>query len=157
MNTLEYKRRLEEMKRNIARLQKLYDWEVINWLWEDSFQSPKDIVLSFFRWSYEIKELILDFDLNMKNIVEDFCRNNYNVWLAIDIANQKKYWTLTRKRKTNANIWGILTWLNIFCPKKNWRNWTEVTIMIDGVKQDCLNLMQKIFKEWDNFLKDNNL
>ena len=157
-----YKRRLEELKRCPLRVQKLYDWQIISEIWEDSFASPKDLILNFFRVSYELKD-------NLKNkkwfewhswLVESFYNDNDNdlLLISLDIANIKKHWKhwkQDRKPRTNKKIGEINTHLHIFDP--NWKNKTELTIDIDWEKQDCLEMYSNVYKLWDSFFVLNKI
>ena len=153
---LKYKRKYEELQRCLLRIKKLYNWKIINEKWEDSFHSPKDLILNFFRTSYELKE-----NLKLEEwlwwyhwIVETFCKNNNLIWLSLDIANFKKHWKLDRP-KTDNIIWEINTGIHLFDPNNNDR--TELKIEINWKKEDGLYLVSIIFKEWTDFLLENKL
>ena len=139
---------IAELNRNYNRIKDLYDWKIINGKYEDSFHSPKEILLTFFRVWYELKEnLKLEPWLSWYNwVVEKFCKNNDEILLSIDIANYFKHWKLDRP-KTNKIIWNINTQLIIF--DKYWKDRTNITIEIDWIKIDSIILTTNIIEKWN--------
>lgn len=140
-----YKRKFEELQRCFLRIEKLYNWKIINEEWECSFWTPKDLFLNFFRVSYELKE-----NIKLENwfwwynwIVETFCNSNNLIGLSLDISNFKKHGKLD-KPKTNHTIWKINIWLHIFNP--DLKDITEIKIEINWKKEDWLKLCENIFK-----------
>lgn len=153
-----YKRKFEELQRCLLRIEKLYNWLIITWEWEDSFGSPKDLFMNFFRVWYELKEnlKLLDWFWWYNWTVEVFCNNNETIWLSLDIANLKKHWKWNWKNRTNKKIWIINTWLIIFDP--SWeKDRTNLTIEINNKKEDWLSLCKDIFNERNKFLTNNFL
>ncbi len=152
-----YKRRFEELERCLKRISSLYNWIIITWNWEDSFQSPKDYFLNFLRVSYELKE-------NIKNnvkwfqghdwLIEKFYNSNSIVGLSLDIHNLKKHWE-NRNPRTKYSIWEINTWLYILSP--DWKVGTILTIEIDWQKQDVLKFCTEVFTSWKSFIENHNL
>ena len=155
-----FKRKYEELERCLTRLQKLYDGLIINSDGEDSLQSPKDYARNFFRVSYELKEMLKeDPGVNISSsTIEGFCRQNQWAGLCIDIANQTKHgiWRIfSNRRKTNKNIGQINAHVHVLSPTQTDR--TELTIEIDGKKEDCLQIAKKALSAWQQFLQTNNL
>lgn len=151
-----YQRKFEELQRCLSRIEKLYDWKIINEEWECTFSTPKDLFLNFFRVSYELKENTkLEtwfWWYNWK--IEIFCNSNNLIWLSLDIANLKKHWKLD-KNKTNHIIWEINVWIHVFDP--DWKDRTEIQIKVDWNCEDWLKLCENIFEEWKKFLLNNKL
>lgn len=150
---IDYKsiRRYEELNRIVNRVVNIYKWIIINDSGEDSFQSPKEFILNFFRVTYELKEnLKNDFPKLKQNIENEIdLSQRINIW--IDIANKEKHWSLSKQR-SDKKIWEINTNIHIFDP--NWKNnRTEMTIEIDNKKIDCLILLKNIQKEREILLK----
>ena len=154
-----YQRRYQELKRCLNRIEKIYNWEVIKWEGEDSLQSPKDLVLNFFRVWYELKELLklVDWFWWYNWVVEWFCKQTPVLLLALDIANSYKHGVLHPGRKRSSySIWEINTWIHVFDP--TWKpDRTELTIEIDWIKKDCFPLCKLVFKHWKDFLKENDI
>lgn len=144
-------RKFEELNRILQRLEKLYDWIVINESWEDSFQTPKELIVNFFRCSYELKEnLKIDFP-ESKQLIEDEIDNSNRICIVLDSANQEKHWNLKKSRSQKV-IGRINTHVHICDP--NWKkDRTELTIEIDNNKIDCLDLLKNTKIERDNLLK----
>jgi len=155
--TSEWVRKFEELKRCSSRIEELYLGKIITGNGEDSWQSPKDLVRNFFRVSYELKETLKQ-DPTSKFTgaeVEKFCTNSQYAGLGIDIANQTKhgFWNIIwKRRKTNKKIGVINSGVHIITPDQNDK--TEVTIEIDGVKEDCLKLTKNILIEWEGFISN---
>lgn len=156
METLKYKRKWEELKRALNRIEKFYLQYIID---EDSFSGPKDYVLTFFRVGYELKESIkktsgiISMD-GSNGEVETFINNNYIIALGLDITNQEKHVNLTSSR-SGKKIGTIISHVHMFDPQGKDR--TEMTIEIDGIKEDCLKLAKENMETWENFLKNKNL
>lgn len=155
-----WRRKYEELERCLIRLQKLYEGEVITGNGEDSLQSPKDRVNNFFRVGYELKEMLKE-DPNVDTSpsdVENFCKQNEDVGLGIDIANQTKHGTwniFTNWRKTRKVIGAVNTHVHLLSP--DGRDRTELSIEIDGQKEDCLQIIEKNFSAWHQFLQEKQL
>lgn len=126
---------------------------------EDSFHSPKDVARDFFQICYWLKEA-LRFDpsspshlsANKWELIEQFCQTDPYIALSIDIANQEKHVVL-KGAKTNKKIWEINTGIHVLSPDTR----TELTIEIDGKKEDCLKLAWNILASWNKFWSDNKL
>lgn len=89
MEPPKYKRKWEELNRALNRLEKFYLKYIID---EDSFNGPKDYVLTFFRVGYELKEAIkktsgIDSLEGRNGEVETFVNNNYIISLEIGRAH----------------------------------------------------------------------
>lgn len=155
MSTQKYERKWEELNRAIARVRKFYKNYVQDGL--DSFQGPKDYIHNFFRISYELKEALKNSEkqLNVSpQNVEDFSRTNDWVALSIDITNKEKHNELKDSR-TGKSIGVITSHIHLFDPKG--MNRTELKIEIDGRQEDCLQLAEKVIKEWKIFLTNKDL
>lgn len=157
---VDWKRKYEELERCLNRTKRFYQGLIISEQGEDSLQSPKDFVRNFFRVSYELKEALKHEPVTKisSKTIEKFCKENQWAGLGIDIANQTKHgwWNIIwNRRKTNKRIGQINTGVHLMSPDK--RDRTELTIEIDGEKEDCLQLAQKTFDAWDDFLKTNKL
>lgn len=158
MEPPKYQRKWEELGRTHRRLKKFYSEFVQDG--EDDFQGPKDFVLNFFRVHYELKESLKKSD----GIPEEFrghCGKvesliNSNEWLALglDITNKEKH-VILRDGRSNKEVGSITSHLNIFDP--NGRDRKEMRIQIDGKPIDCLEIAEKIVKEWKTFLTEHNL
>lgn len=151
---IDYKstRRYEELNRIINRVSKIFEWIIINDSWEDSFQSPKEFILNFFRCTYELKENLKNDFPQLKQNIENEINSSQRMNIWIDIANKEKHWTLNHKTRTNKKIWEINTHIPIFDP--NWKkDRTEMSITIDNEKIDCLILLKNTKKERENLLK----
>lgn len=155
MTELKSMRRIDEMNRIINRIEKLYDWIIINESWEDSFQTPKEHILNFFRCCYELKEnLKVEFS-QLRQVIEKEIDKSIWIIIVLDWANQEKHWNLRNSRSQKV-IGKINTHIHIFDP--NWKkNRTELTIEIDNNKIDCLDLLKKTKTERDEVLKKLNL
>jgi hypothetical protein len=159
MEPEKFTRKYEQLERAYGRIQRLYNGQIMNEEGEDSFHSPKDVVRNFFQICYELKES-LRFDPNSPThlsankwaLVEQFCNSDFYVSLSMDIANQEKH-IILHKPKTNKKIWEINTGIHILSPT----NRTELTIEIDGKKEDCLRLTSNILASWRKFWSDNSL
>lgn len=152
----DWKRKYEELERCLNRIKRFYDGLIISDHGEDSLQSPKDFVRNFFRVSYELKEALKH--QSVTNIpsqtIEEFSKENPWAGLGIDIANQTKHgwWNIIGgRRKTNKKIGQINTGVHLMSP--DGRDRTELTIEIDGKKEDCLELAEKTFHAWSEFLE----
>lgn len=155
MEELKSMRKIDEMKRIINRIEKIYDWIIINESWEDSFQTPKEQVLNFFRCCYELKENIKIEFPQLRQIIEKEIDKNIRISIVLDWANQEKHWNLNNSRSQKA-IGKINTHIHIFDP--NWKkDRTELTIEIDNNKIDCLDLLKKAKTERDGILNKLNL
>lgn len=155
-----YKRRFEELQRCFGRVKRLYAGKIINEPGEDSFNSPKDLVLNFFRVSYELKESLKkepNIASELKGyhgVIEKYCSSDQYLALSLDIANQTKHRDLS-KNKSGKNIGVINTHIHVISP--NGKDRTELTIEIDGNKEDCLKIIEKCFNSWSLFLQKYDL
>ncbi len=155
-----WSRKYEELNRCLTRIQKLYNGTIIGGDGEDSLQSPKDYARNFFRVSYELKEMLKE-DPNIhipSNEIEKFCKQDPWVGLSIDIANQTKHgvWRIFfNRRKTKKTIGQINTQVNLLSP--DCKDRTELTIEIDGKKEDCLKMAKEILFAWQQFLQTKRL
>lgn len=148
MEPLNYQRKYESLKRSLKRLEEFYLGKIDN---SDSFNGPKDFVFSYFDCTYSLKESLK----STKGInVEGFINNNTIIALGIDISNINKHGELDRP-KTKFLVGRVNTHIHILGPKGKDR--TELTIEIDGIKNDCLNLARSNFNVWETYLLDNNL
>lgn len=160
MEPPKYQRKFEELQRAYTRIEKLYNGQIINEPGEDSFQSPKDVVLNFFRVCYELKEALKKAPNTSQGLqghnglVETFCNNEPCIALSLDIANQEKHVGLNNSR-SGKQIGVINTHLHMLSHDRHDR--TELTIEIDGKKEDCRTLADNILKAWEKFFKVNNL
>lgn len=155
MTELKSKRRFEEMNRIIHRVKKLYDWIIINDSWEDSFQTPKEQILNFFRCCYELKENIKIEFPQLRKVIEKEIDKSIWISVVLDWANQEKHWNL-KKSRSQKEIGKINTHLHVFDP--NWKeDRTELTIEIDNNKIDCLYLLKKTKTERDEILNKLNI
>jgi hypothetical protein len=154
MESVKYQRKWEELNRTLERLKKFYENLIQDGL--DSFQGPKDFANNFFRISYELKEAIKksNVSLTLANDVEQFASSNHWIALSLDITNQEKHVELNRSR-TDKQIGPISSHIHILDPHRKDR--TELKIEIDGQKEDCLKLAEKIVDAWKTFLTDKNL
>ncbi len=155
MEPQKYQRKWEELNRALERLKKFYKSYVQDG--QDSFQGPKDYANNFFHISYELKEAIKKADnlpVTLLDDVEQFAGSDQWVALSLDITNQEKHTNLTRKR-TSKQIGSITSHVHIFDP--NGKDRTELKIEIDGKKEDCLELAEKIVKAWKTFLIEKSL
>lgn len=155
MEPQKYQRKWEELNRALERLKKFYQSYVQDG--QDSFQGPKDYVNNFFRISYELKEAIKkanNVPATLPKDVEQFASSDQWVGLSLDITNQEKHINLTRSR-TGKQIGLITSHVHIFDP--NGKDRTELKIEIDGKKEDCLGLAEKIVEAWKTFLIDKSL
>ena len=155
MEPQKYQRKWEELNRALERLKKFYQ----NYIQDehDSLQGPKDFANNFFRISYELKEATKkgnNVPSTLPNEVEQFASTNQWVALSLDITNQEKHVSLSRSR-TGKQIGAITSHLHIF--DLNGKDRTELKIEIDGKKEDCLELAEKIVDAWETFLIDKNL
>lgn len=160
MEPPKFARKYEELRRAYSRIEKLYSGQIINEPGEDSFQSPKDVVLNFFRVCYELKEALKK-DPNVSQtlkghngLVETFCNTDQFAALSLDITNQEKHLGLNIGR-SGKQIGIINTHLHLLSPDGHHR--TELTIEIDGKKEDCRNLAKSTIESWEKFRKDNEL
>lgn len=155
MEPQKYQRKWEELNRALERLKKFYENYVQDG--QDNFQGPKDFVNNFFRISYELKEATKKADTvssTLPDEVEQFVSTNEWVALSLDITNHEKHVSLRRSR-TGKQIGAITSHVHIFDPNGNDR--TELKIEIDGQKEDCLKLAEKIADAWKTFLIDKKL
>lgn len=156
MEPPKYKRKIEELRRAFNRIERFYLNYIID---EDSFNGPKDYVLTFFRIGYELKEALKKTSGNPNmdgnnGEVENFVNNNLIIAIGLDITNQEKHVNLTNNR-SGKKVGKINTHVHIFDP--NGKDRTEMTIEIDGVKEDCLKLAKNNLKAWEDFLIYKNL
>lgn len=155
MEPQKYQRKWEELNRALERLKKFYENYVQDG--QDSLQGPKDYANNFFRISYELKEASKKAEniySTLPNDVEQFASSNQWVALSLDITNQEKHVSLSRGR-TGKQIGAITSHVHIFDP--NGKDRTELKIEIDGQKEDCLKLAEKIAEAWKTFLIDKKL
>jgi hypothetical protein len=155
MTEITSKRRFEEMNRIIHRVKRFYDWIIINEIWEDSFQTPKEQILNFFRCSYELKEnLKIDFPQFAKNIEKEIENNNW-IKIVLDSANQGKHWNLKNSRSKSI-IGKVNTHIHILDPNGK-KDRTELTIEINNSKIDCLMLLKNSKLEREKIFNKLNL
>lgn len=147
----------EELIRSIERLREFY----VNFNSDafGSFSSPRDAAKNFFRIHYELKEELKTKSQLPKGLrgyngkTELLVSKNPIIGLGIDIANQEKHGNITNP-KTNYSIGNITVNVvrNIGENPK-----TEARIIIDGKREDCLDIGRKILDAWHEFLTNNKL
>ncbi|MFA7309054.1 MAG: hypothetical protein WC045_03210 [Patescibacteria group bacterium] len=143
-------RKYEELQRSCARIEDLYKGLIINNEGQDTLQSPKDILLNFFRVCYELKEALKrdpTLPIEFKDGVEKFWKTNRYAALSLDVANQEKHITLGSNNKSGHRIGKINTQIHSLSPDGK-PDHTRVTIEIDGVAQDGLDLAKKVLLAW---------
>ncbi|MDQ5931847.1 MAG: hypothetical protein QG607_549 [Patescibacteria group bacterium] len=158
MEPSKYQRKWEELHRALNRLQKFYKNYIHDG--EDNLQGPKDFANTFFRISYELKEALKKSDeiplkfKGYKGDVEQLISSNQWIALSVDIANQEKHIHLNQDR-AGKQIGSITSHIYLHSPNGN--NRTELKIEINGKKEDCLELSEKVFDAWKAFLIKNKL
>jgi len=156
MEPPKFQRKWEELCRSFNRLEHFYNGLIDN---VDSFQGPKDYVLTFFRVGYELKEAlkktggIKDFD-GHNGMVENFVNTNPVIAMGLDITNQEKHVDLQRAR-SGSKIGEINTHIHMFDPSGKDR--TELTVEINNEPRDCLEIARENMKAWKKFLLDTDL
>jgi len=148
-----YQSKWEALSRAYQRLSEFYEGK-IDLL--HSFQSPKDFVYSYFHSTYSLKEslkLLPGFD-GKQGLVEVFIASAPGIALGIDISNTEKHGVLSNP-KSASTIGSLNTHIHILDPQGHDR--TELTLEVDGVRKDCLELANFNLALWKDFLRLHNL
>lgn len=142
-------RKWEAVQRSFIRLEEFYKGKIDTL---DSFASPRDSVYAYFHSTYSLKEALKSSTLfkDKPHIVESFINNTEAIALGIDISNTEKHGALD-KSKTGKVIGPVLSHLHLLDPSGKDR--TEMTVLIDDIQYDCLDLAKKNFNLWKDFLK----
>lgn len=111
----------------------------------------------FFQASYALKEALKNdkespFYAN-KDPVETFCKSAV-IALSLDIANQHKH--AAPHRNASRVIGDINVHVHMLSPD-NSPDHTELTIEIDGKKEDCFLLVKDVLAKWEGFIRQHNL
>jgi hypothetical protein len=148
-----HQRKYESLSRAYIRLNEYYLGKIDK---QDSFNGPKDFVYSYFHATYSLKEALKNLEgMGGRNgLVETYVINEPDVALGIDISNLEKHVEL-KDSKSGKNIGKLISHIHIFDPQGKDR--TELTIEIDGIKIDCLDLAKNNLKAWKNFMASNNI
>lgn len=148
-----YQRKWESLSRAYIRLDEYYSGKIDK---QDSFNGPKDFVYSYFHATYSLKEALKNLDGmgGKSGIVETYIINEPSVALGIDISNSEKHGKL-KYYKSKKTIGKLNSHVHIFDPFGKDR--TELTIEIDGLKTDCLDLATKNINAWKEFMTNNKI
>ena len=148
-----YQRKWEALSRAYTRLEEYYKGKIDK---QDSFGGPKDFAYSYFHATYSLKEALKEIDgMGGKGgVVENFVTSNLDIALGIDISNSEKHGEL-KDSKSKKSIGKLNSHVHIFDPGGKDR--TELTIEIDGIKTDCLELATKNFESWKEWMEMNNI
>lgn len=148
-----YQRKWESLSRAYTRLEEYYKGKIDK---QDSFNGPKDFVYSYFHATYSLKESLKQIEGmgGKEGVVENFVADNPDVALGIDISNSEKHGEL-KDSKSKKTIGVINSQVHIFDSQGKDR--TELTIEIDGIKTDCLELATKNFESWKKWIEMNNI
>jgi len=148
-----HQRKYESLFRAYIRLDEYYSGKIDK---QDSFNSPKDFVYSYFHATYSLKEALKNLDGmgGRSGLVETYVINEPNVALGIDISNFEKHVEL-KDSKSRKTIGKLNSHIHVFNPRGKDR--TELTIEIDGIETDCLDLATKNLEAWKKFMVINNI
>lgn len=143
-----HQRKWEILSRSYTRLNEYYLGKIDQ---QDSFNAPKDFVYAYFHATYSLKESLkaLEGFGGRSGIVETFVLTEPSVALGIDISNTEKHGSLNDS-KSGKTIGKINSHVHIFDPSG--RDRTELTIEINGVKTDCLELATANLSAWKQFM-----
>lgn len=147
-----YQRKWEALSRASQRINEYYQGKIDQ---QDSSNGPKDFVYAYFHATYSLKEALKTIDNfgGHNGVVETFIINEPIAALGIDISNIEKHISISNS-KSGKVIGKINSCVSLNLPGKNR---TKLTIEIDGVKKDCLDLVNKNLNAWKKFMFNNNI
>lgn len=115
-----------------------------------------DNIYHYFQDCYHLKDWIendLSLSQNVRNKVEDFVENSRYIKIAGDFANATKHLRLTRRSRVDRDI--CLEQINIFYPDGKKAKMPAIAFNEEATTVKLLG--DKIFWEWNKFLKENRM
>jgi len=120
----------------------------------------KDAAEDFFTQCYHLKDwLIKDQSVKIVSDVEKYITGCKGLSIAADICNSFKHAGLDRKSRSGKKIDEMLTHMKIDLVenRRRFESSSRIEIIIDGTKQDALDLADQCMIEWKAFFKQDNI
>lgn len=153
------KKRFEHLDRLRLKIWMLYDWLIIIWDLDDSWESPKELVNEFFRIWYELNENINNEFPELKSDIENLIKKHKYLAISIDYANYIKHWKLIKRLRKSKVSFGHLNTTIILFDNTNQvsANRTELTLEINWTKNDIKFIIERILLERNKVFEELNI
>ena len=119
---------------------------------------PKDATEDFFNQCYHFKDwLKKDTSITLTEDVENFISKSSSLSLAADYCNSFKHAGLDQKSRSGQELEKMNTHVNFDLTSRGFVVSASLELTIGGKKYDAFSLATNCMKEWNNFLKKNQI
>lgn len=119
---------------------------------------PKDMTEDFFNHCYHFKDwLKKDSSIVLVYNIEDFISKSNPLSLAADYCNTFKHAGLEKRSRSGQELEKVITHVNLDLTPRGFVASARLELTIGGKKFDAFSLATDCIKEWDNFLKQNQI
>ncbi len=123
-----------------------------------SYMDAKDVSTAFFNDCYSLKECLKkDASILLTESVENFINQGTALCLAVDYCNAIKHAGLDRKSRSGKELEKINTHISFDFISGGPVVSARLELTISGKKYDTFSLATDCMKEWDVFLKQNQI
>jgi hypothetical protein len=116
-----------------------------------------DATEDFFCQCYHLKDWLIKDKSLLKEDVEEFINKSPSLSLAADYCNSFKHAGLKRPPRSGKLIQKINTHVNFDLTTTGFVASSRLEITISGKKYDSLVLAENCIKDWDRFLRQNEI